>query len=58
MHMCTALLRYDNLEQVPLSSKIKPLTCTVVTIVIETLFPVPLPDVAQYRQIPFPVPTG
>ena len=31
---------------------------TVATIVIETLFPVPLPDVAQYQLIPFPVPTG
>ena len=31
---------------------------TVVVIVIETLFPLPLADVAQYHQIPFPVPTG
>ena len=31
---------------------------TVATIVIETLFPVPFPDVAQYHQTPFPVPTG
>ena len=31
---------------------------TVATIVIETLLSVPLPDIAQYHQIPFPVPTG